>query len=98
MEKIQLSYNAASPVSKTLQQVIWFNTMFHLIHRRRENLSLLTNESFTVQTDVTEKKFVYPAVDKLDRKDIEKGNPNDSPGTLNAWFLGRQLVLFSLES
>ena len=31
LEKIQSSYNASSPDPKSLQQVVWFNVMFHLI-------------------------------------------------------------------
>ena len=42
LEKIQSSYNPSSPDLKSLQQVVWFNIMFHLIHRGRENLRLLT--------------------------------------------------------
>ena len=59
LEKIQSSYNPSSPSPKSLQQVVWFNIMFHLIRRGRENLRLLTKESFVVQVDAAGKKFVY---------------------------------------
>ena len=45
LEKIQSSYNPSSPDPKSLQQVVWFNIMFHLIRRGRENLRLLMKES-----------------------------------------------------
>ena len=48
LEKIQSSYNPSSPDPKSLQQVVWFNIMFHLIRRGRENLRLLTKESFAL--------------------------------------------------
>ena len=67
LEKIQSSYNPSSPDPKSLQQVVWFNIMFHLIRRGRENLRLLTKESLAVQVDAAGKKFVYQVVDELDK-------------------------------
>ena len=68
LEKIQSSYNPSSPDPKSLQQVVWFNITFHLIRHGRENLRLLTKESFTVQVDAAGKKFVYQVVDELDKQ------------------------------
>jgi len=34
LEKIQSSYNPSSPDPKSLQQVVWFNIMFHLIRQK----------------------------------------------------------------
>ena len=45
LEKIQSSYNPSSPDPNSLQQVVWFNIMFHLIRCGRENLRHLTKES-----------------------------------------------------
>ena len=56
LEKIQSSNNFSSPDPKSLQQVVWFNIMFHLIRRGRENLRLLKKESFAVQVDAARKK------------------------------------------
>ena len=58
LEKIQSSYNPSFPDPKSLLQVVWFNIMFHLIRRGRENLRLLTKESFAVQVDAAGKKFI----------------------------------------
>ena len=55
LEKIQPSYNPSPPDPKSLQQVVWFNIMFHLIRRGRENLRLLTKESFATQVDAAGK-------------------------------------------
>jgi len=79
-EKIQSSYNPSSPDPKSLQQVVWFNIMFHLIHHGRENLRLLTKESFAVQVDAAGKKFVYEVVDGLDKNHRANNQPDDSPG------------------
>ena len=80
LEKIQSSYNPSSPDPKSLQQVVWFNIMFHLIRRGRENLRLLMKESFAVQVDAAGKKFVYQVVDELDKNHRANDQPDDSPG------------------
>ena len=41
--------------------------MFHLIRRGRENLLLLTKQTFAVQADATGKKYVYQALDEMDK-------------------------------
>ena len=80
LEKIQSCYNPSSPDPKSLQQVVWFNLMFHLIRRGRENLRLLTKQTFAVQADATGKKYVYQALDELDKNHRGKDQPDDSPG------------------
>ena len=80
LEKIQSSYNPSSPDPKSLQQVVWFNCMFHLIRLGRESLRLLTKESFAVQVDAAGKKFVYQVVDELDKNHRVNCQPDDSPG------------------
>ena len=80
LEKIQSCYNPSSPDPKSLQQVVWFNLMFHLIRRGRENLRLLTKQTFAVQADATGKKYVYHALDELDKNHRGKDQPDDSPG------------------
>ncbi len=54
--------------------------MFHLIRRRRENLRLLTKESFAAQVVAAGKKFVYQVVDELDKNHRANDQPDDSPG------------------
>ena len=80
LEKIQSSYNPLSPDPNTLQQFVWFNLMFHLIRRGRENLRLQTKQLFAVQVDATGKRFVYQALDELDKNHRDKDLPSDSPG------------------
>ena len=65
---------------KSLQQMVWFNLMFHLIRHGRENLRLLTKQTFAVQADATGKKYVYHALDELDKNHRGKDQPDDSPG------------------
>ena len=80
LEEIQSSYNPSSPDSKSLQQEVWFNIMFHLIRHGRVNLRLLTKESFDVPVNAAGKKFVYQVVDELDKNHRADGQPDDSPG------------------
>jgi hypothetical protein len=80
LEKIQLSFNHDSPDPKRLQQVVWFNIMLHLIRRGRENLRQLTKHSFAINTDATGRRFVYQAIDELDKNHRGKDNPDDSTG------------------
>ena len=79
LEKTQSSYNPSSPDPKSLQQGVWFNIMFHLIRRGRENLRLFTKESFAVQVDAAGKRFVYQVVDELDKNHRANDQPDDSP-------------------
>ena len=67
LEKIQSSYNPSSPDPKYLQQVVWFNIMFHLICSGTETFRLLMKESLAMQVDAAGKKFVYQVVDELDK-------------------------------
>ena len=56
------------------------NIMFHLIRRGRENLRLLTKESFAVQVDAARKTCVYQVVDELVKNHRANDQPDDSPG------------------
>lgn len=74
------SVQCSSPGPKSLQQVVWFYIMFHLIRRGRENLRHLTKESFAVQVNAAGKKFVYQVVNELDKNHWANDQPDDSPG------------------
>ena len=80
LEKIQSSYNPSSADPKSLQHVVWFNIMFQLIRRGRENIRLLTKESFAEQVDAVGKTFVYQVLDELDKNHRTNDQPDDSPG------------------
>jgi len=80
LEKIQLSFNQDSPDPKQLQEVVWFNIMYHLIRRGRENLRQLTRNSFAISTDAAGRRFVYQAVDELDKNHRGNDHPDDSTG------------------
>jgi len=80
LEKIEASYNPSSLHPKSLEQVVWFNFVFHLIRRGRGDLQLLTKESVAVQVDTALKKFVHQVVDELDENHLANDHPDDSPG------------------
>ena len=73
LEKIQSSYNPSSPDPKSIQQVVWFNIMFHLIRCGRQ-------ESFATQVDAAGKKFVYQVVYELGKNHRANDQPDDCPG------------------
>ena len=54
--------------------------MFHLIRCGRENLRLLRKQTFVVEADATGNKYVYQALDGLDKNHRAKDQPDDSPG------------------
>ena len=54
--------------------------MFHLIRCGRENLRLLRKQTFAVEADATGNKYVYQALDGLDKNHRGKDQPDYSPG------------------
>ena len=54
-----------------LQQKCFFDIMFHLVRRGRENLRQQTKSTFAFATDSQQRKYVYQAVDELDKNHRE---------------------------
>ena len=52
--------------------------MFHLVRRGRENLRQKTKTTFAFATDSQQRKYVYQAVDELDKNHRENDDPRDS--------------------
>ncbi|CAH3046614.1 unnamed protein product, partial [Porites lobata] len=81
LEKNQSCYNPSSPDPKSLQEVAWFTALFTNMRILKENLRLLTKQTFAMQVDATGKKYVYQAlIDELDKNHRGKDQPDDSPG------------------
>ena len=82
LEKIQSCCSPSSPDPKSLQQVAWFNIMFHLIHRGRQRKSPTSHERIAGRSgciDAAGKKFVCQVVDELDKNRRVNDPPDDSP-------------------
>ena len=80
LAKIFSSYDQSSPNRKSLQHFVWFNIMYQLIRRGRENLRLHTKQSFAVRVDATGRKYVYQELDELDKNHRQNDDPLDSSG------------------
>ena len=80
LAKIFSSYDQSSPNPKSLQHFVWFNIMYQLIRRGRENLRLHTKQSFAVRVDATGRKYVYQELDELDKNHRQNDDPFDSSG------------------
>jgi len=80
LAKIYSPYDQSSRSPKSLQQFVWFNIMYHLIRRGRENLRLHTKQSFAVRVDLTGRKYVYQEQDELDKNHRENDHPFYSSG------------------
>ena len=73
--------------------------MLNLIRRGRENLRLLTKESFAVQVDAAGKRFVCQVLDELDKNHRANDQPDDSPGegliVWNTWLYLSHFIYLS---
>ena len=49
--KIYSTYDQSSPNPKSLQHFVWFNIMYQLIRRGRENLRLHAKQSLAVRVE-----------------------------------------------
>ena len=80
LAKIYLSFDQSSPNPKALQHFVWFNIMYQLIRRGRENLRVHTKQSFPVRVDATGRKYVYQELDELEKNHRRNDDPFDSSG------------------
>ena len=76
LQKLYLSFDLNTP--KGLQQKCMFDIMFHLVRRGRENLREQTKETFAIAVDSQNRRYVYQAVDELDKNHRENDDPHDS--------------------
>ena len=58
-------FNTATPYG--LQKKVWFDIMFFLCRRGRENLRQMTKSTFAVNHDATGRYFVHQAIDEADK-------------------------------
>ena len=64
--------------ARGLQEKCLFNIIFFLVRRGRENLCQQTKQTFAIAVDSTQRKYVYQAVDKLDKNHRGSDNQQDS--------------------
>ena len=63
-----------------LQEKVWFDLMFQLARRDRENMRAMTTETFRIGTDVQGKRFVYQFQEEVDKNHREADSSFDTSG------------------
>ena len=61
-----------------LQEKCLFDIIFFLVRRGRENLRQQTKQTFAIAVESTQRKYVYQAVDELDKNHRGSDNQQDS--------------------
>lgn len=64
-----IALNTETPTG--LQKKVWFDVMFYLCRRGRENLRSMTKSTFAVSTDSKGREYIYQAIDELDKNHRE---------------------------
>lgn len=73
-----LVFNTTVPFG--LQRKVWFELMYFLCRRGRENLREMTRDTFMVETDSTGRRYVCQKRGELDKNHREKDRPDDTTG------------------
>ena len=66
--------NPDTPVG--LQQKVWFDIMYFLCRRGRENLRTMTKHTFKCAVDSSGREYVYQSIDELDKNHRVDSNPD----------------------
>jgi hypothetical protein len=76
----QIYYSSAltKKTPECLQLKVWFDIMYFLCRRGRENLRTMNKETFRIAKDNKNREYVYQHVDKLDKNHRENTDPNQS--------------------
>uniref|UniRef100_A0A8W8P5J4 EGF-like domain-containing protein n=1 Tax=Magallana gigas TaxID=29159 RepID=A0A8W8P5J4_MAGGI len=67
-------FNVNTPCG--LQSKVWFDLMFYLCRRGRENLRKMTKETFGIETDAIGREYVFQAIDEADKNHGTAPLPN----------------------
>ena len=78
LRKLYSSFDVDNPAG--LQELCWFNIMFYLIRRGRENVRQMTKSTFQVATDATGKRFIYQTTSELTKNHNENDHNDDANG------------------
>ena len=72
------AFNVSTPVG--LQQKVWFEVVWYLCRRGRENQREMTKETFKVSVDASGKEYVAQDIDECDKNHGVDDNPDDTVG------------------
>ena len=77
IRKLYSSFDVETPGG--LQENVWFDIMFRLCRRGRENLRQMTKSSLAVAVDATDAKSVFQVEDEYNRNHSENDTSSDTP-------------------
>ena len=78
LKYIYCSTTMSAKTPTGLQHETWFDIMYFLCRRGRENLSTMTKDTFKVATDSHGREYVYQHKDELDKNHRENVDSNQS--------------------
>ena len=78
LKKLYASFDTESPVG--LFEKVWFDIMFQLVRRGRENLRSMTKNSFSIDTDATGRRYVFQTRSELDKNHNINDDTFDTTG------------------
>jgi hypothetical protein len=78
LKQIYCSSALTTKTSEGLQLEVWFDIMYFLCRRDRENLRNMNRETFRIAKDHKNREYVYQHVDELDKHHRENAEPNRS--------------------
>lgn len=73
-----LVFSVTVPVG--LQRKVWFELMFYLCRRGRENLRSMTRNTFGIETDASGRRYVFQKQGEMDKNHRETDRPDDTVG------------------
>jgi hypothetical protein len=72
------AFDINTPVG--LQQKVWFEIVFYLCRRGRENIREMNKDTFKIGKDASGQEYVVQAIDEADKNHGSKDKPNDTIG------------------
>ena len=78
LKKLYSSFDLETPTG--LFEKVWFDIMFQLVRRGRENLRTMTKSSFAIGEDRTGLRYIYQCKSELDKNHNIKDNAFDTTG------------------
>ena len=78
LKKLYSSFDLETPTG--LFEKVWFDIMFQLVRRGRENLRTMTKSSFAIGEDGTGLRYIYQCKSELDKNHNIKDNAFDTTG------------------
>jgi len=78
LKHIYCSTTMSTKTPTGLQHKTWFDIMYFLCRREKENLRTMTRDTFKVATDSHGREYAYQHKDELDKNHRENVDPNQS--------------------